>query len=65
MKKPFFNQENGIEWYVNQNPVEKYLKIDRIDNQTANKFVSINSKKRLPRKTIKQIPKLRIGSSSL
>jgi hypothetical protein len=64
MKKPFFNQENGIEWYVNINPVEKYLKIDRIDNQIASKFVNLNSEKRSLRKTIKHISKHRLGSSS-
>ncbi len=65
MKKPFFNQENGIKWYVNLNPVEKYLKIDRIDNQIESKFVNLNSEKRSLRKTIKHIPKHRLGSSSI
>ena len=65
MKKAFFNQENGIEWYVNLNPVEKYLKIDKIDNQIASKFVSLNSEKRIPRKATKQIPKHRLESSSI
>ena len=65
MKKPFFNKENGIEWYVNLNPVEKYLQADRNDNQIAGKFVSTDSGKRFPRKMIKRIPKHRIESSSL
>ena len=65
MKKPFFNQENGIEWYVNHNPVEKYLQIDKIDNQIASKFVNLNSEKRIPRKTTKQISKHRLESSSI
>ena len=65
MKKPFYDQENGIEWYVNLNPVEKFLKIEKVDDQTASKFVNLNSEKRIPRKTIKHIPKHRIGSSSL
>ena len=65
MKKIFFNQENGIKWYVNLNPVEKYLKIDRIDNQIASKFVNLNSEKRSHRKNIKHIPKNRLGSSSI
>ncbi len=65
MKKPIFDQETGIEWYVNKNPVEKYLKIDRIEHQTASKFVSLSSEKHLPRKKIKQIHKHRIGSSSM
>ena len=65
MKKSFFDQENEIEWYVNQNPVEKYLKIDKIDNQIASKFASINSEEHFPRKKIKLIHKHRIGPSSI
>ena len=64
MKKAFFNQENGIEWYVNLNPVEKYLKIDKIDNQIASKFENFNSEKRFPRKSIKHNPKPQLESSS-
>jgi hypothetical protein len=65
MNKPFIDQETGIEWYVNENPVEKYLKIDRIDSQMASKFVSLNSEKHLSRKKIKQIHKHRIVASSI
>jgi hypothetical protein len=65
MNKPFIDQETGIEWYVNENPVEKYLKIDRIHNQMASKFVSLNSEKHLPRKKIKQIHKHRMVASSI
>ncbi len=65
MNKPFIDQETGIEWYVNENPVEKYLKIDRIDNQMASNFVSLNSEKHLSRKKIKQIHKHRIVASSI
>ena len=45
MKKPFAKQEEEIDWYVSRNPIEKYLKIDRVDSQTVSKFVSINSEK--------------------
>jgi len=55
MKKPFVKQENEIDWYVSQNPIEKYLKIDRVDNQTVSKFVRINSEGQFYRKKIKQI----------
>ena len=65
MKKPFLYKENGIEWYVNLNPVDKYLKIDRIDNQIASKFVHVNYKKRFTPNTIKNTPKHRLGSSSI
>ena len=61
MKKPFFKQEDEIDWYVSQNPIEKYLKIDRIDNQTTSKFVSIKSDGHLSRKKTKQILKHQIG----
>ena len=50
MKKPFAKQDTKIGWYVNQNPVEKYLKIDRINSQTVSKFVSIDSEEHLFRK---------------
>ena len=65
MKKPFVKQENEIDWYVSHEPIDKYLKIDRIDNQTVSKFVRINSEKHLNRKKIKQIHKHQIGSSFL
>ena len=45
-------------------PIEKYLKIDRMDNQTISKFVRINSEKHFYRKKIKQIHKNQIGSTS-
>ncbi len=61
MKKPFVKQEKEIDWFVSQNPIEKYLKIDRIDNQTTSKFVSIKSDEHLARKKAKQIVKHPIG----
>ena len=54
MKKPFVKQENEIDWYVSYEPIEKYLKIDRMDNQTISKFVRLNSEKHFCRKKIKQ-----------
>ena len=61
MKKPFVKHENEIDWYVSQNPIEKYLKINRVDNQTVSKFVSINSDDHFYRKKIKQILKRHAG----
>ena len=55
MKKPFVKQENEIDWYVSYEPIEKYLKIDRMDNQTISKFVRINSEKHFYRKKLKLI----------
>ena len=43
MKKPFVEQKNKTDWYVNHNPIEKYLHINRIDNRTVSKFVHTNS----------------------
>ena len=54
MKKPFIKQENETYWYVSRNPIEKYLKIDRIDNQIVSKFVRINSEEHYFRKKIKE-----------
>lgn len=54
MKKPVVKQKNKADWYVNHNPIEKYLQIDRIDNQTIRKFVRINSRENTFRKKIKQ-----------
>ena len=45
MKRPIAKLEKEIDWYVSRNPIEKYLKIDRVDSQTVSKFVSINSEK--------------------
>lgn len=55
MRKPFVEQENEIDWYISQNPIEKYLKIDRVDHQTESKFVRINSGEGFYRKKTKQI----------
>ena len=54
MKKPFNTQENEIDWYVNQNPIDKYLETDRVDNQTVRKLVGINSKAHSYRKKTKK-----------
>ena len=61
MKKPFFRQEDDIDWFVSQKPIEKYLKIDRIDNLTTSKFVFIKSYEHHSRKKTKQIVKHQIG----
>ncbi len=61
MKKPFVKQEKEIDWFVSQNPIEKYLKIDRVDNQTVSKFVCINSEEHFYRKRTEQIIKRQIG----
>jgi hypothetical protein len=55
MKKPVVEQKNKADWYVNHNPIEKYLQNDRIDNQTVSKFVHVNSEENTFRKKIKQI----------
>jgi hypothetical protein len=65
MKKPFFEQENKTDWYVNHNPIEKYLQIERIDNQTVSKFVRINFDENLFRRKIKRIHKQQIEFPSL
>ena len=57
MEKPFAKQENEIDWYISKNPIDKYLKIDRVNNQTVSKFVWIYSEGRFYRKKIKQIRK--------
>ena len=61
MKKPFVKHEIEIDWYVSQNPIENYLKIDRVDNQTISKFVCIDTEKHVYRKKIKQILKQQAG----
>jgi hypothetical protein len=61
MKKSFVKHQKHIDWYVSQNPIEKYLKIDRVDSQTISKFVCINSEKHFFRKKTKQILKHQIG----
>jgi hypothetical protein len=55
MKKPVVEQKNKADWYVNHNPIDKYLQIDRIDNQTISKFVHLNSKGNTFRKKIKKL----------
>ena len=50
MKKRFVNPKKDICWYVNQNPIEKYLKIDRVNNQTVSKFVCVNIEAHINRK---------------
>lgn len=61
MKKSYVKPANKIDWYVSQNPIEKYLKIDRVDNQTVSKFVCIDSEEQFNREKIKQILKHPIG----
>jgi hypothetical protein len=62
MKEPFVKQENKTDWYLNHNPIEKYLQIDKIDNQTISKFVRINLIENLPRRKIKRTHKHKIVS---
>lgn len=54
MEKSLIEQEKEIDWYISQNPIEKYLKIDRVDNHTVSKFVCIKSGKHFYRERIKQ-----------
>ena len=61
MKKRFVNQKKEIGWYVNQNPIEKYLKIDRVNNQTISKFVCVNFETHIDRKKTKYNHKRQIG----
>ena len=63
MKEHFAEQENKTDWYVNHNPIEKYLQIDKIDNQTISKFVRINLLENIPRRKIKRTHKHKIVSS--
>jgi hypothetical protein len=65
MKEPFFEQENKTDWYVNNNPIEKYLQIERIDNQTVSKFVRINLDENFFRGKINRIHKQQIEFPSL
>jgi hypothetical protein len=64
MKELFVEEENKTDWYVNHNPIEKYLKIDKIDNQTVSKFMSINQRENLSRKKIKMTHKHKIVSTT-
>lgn len=61
MKKPSVKQETEIDWYVSYNPIEKYLKIDRIDSHTVSKFVRINAEGHFYRKKIKETIKHQTG----
>lgn len=63
MKELFVEQENKTDWYVNHNPIEKYLQIDKIDNQTVSKFMRINQRENLSRKKIKRTHEHRIVST--
>jgi hypothetical protein len=65
MKEPFVEQENKTDWYVNHNPIEKYLQIERIDNQTVSKFVRINLDENLFRGKINRIHKQQLEFPSL
>ena len=44
MKKQAIIEEDEIDWYVSQNPIERYIKVDRIDYQSVSKSVRKNSK---------------------
>lgn len=57
MKEPFIEQENKADWYVNHNPIEKYLQVEKIDNQTVSKFVRINLDENIFRGKITRIHK--------
>jgi hypothetical protein len=57
VKEPFIEQENKADWYVNHNPIEKYLQVEKIDNQTVSKFVRINLDENIFRGKITRIHK--------
>jgi hypothetical protein len=42
MKNLSVEQENKTGWYINHNPIDKYLQVDRIDYQTNSKFLNIS-----------------------
>jgi hypothetical protein len=65
MKNPFVEQENKTDWYINYNLIEKYLQIDKIDNQKISKFVHMNLEENLLSRKIKRIQKQRIGAPPL
>ena len=65
MKNPFDEQENKADWYINYNLIEKYLQIDKIDNQKISKFVHMNLEENLLSRKIKRIQKQRIGAPPL
>ena len=54
MKKQVITQENEIDWYVSQNPIERYIKVDRIDNQSVSKSVRKNSERHAYRQKTKK-----------
>ena len=54
MKKQVVTKEDETDWYVSQNPIEGYLKVDRIDNQAVSKFVRINSERHSHRQKTKK-----------
>ena len=54
MKKQVITQEDEIDWYVSLNPIDRYLKADRIDNQSVSKSVRINSKRHSYRQKTKK-----------
>ena len=50
MKEPVIKQENKIDWYISQKPIEKYLNIASNDNLITSKFVNRKSEKNSPRR---------------
>jgi len=54
MKKQAIIEEDEIDWYVSQNPIIRYIKVDRIDYQSVSKSVRKDSKKHSYRQKTKK-----------
>jgi hypothetical protein len=59
MKNPFVQQENKTDWYINHNSIDKFLQIDRNDNQPLSRSVHIIPEENHFRKMTKRIHKHR------
>ena len=53
MQKQATIEEDEIDWYISQNPIDRYIKVDNIDNQSDTKSV----RKNLKRHSHRQKPK--------
>jgi len=53
MKKQVVTKEDETDWYVSQNPIDRYLKVVKIDNKPVSKFVRINSERHSHRQKTK------------
>ena len=54
MKKQVVTKEDETDWYVSQNPINRYLKVVKIDNKPVSKFVRINSERHSHRQKTKK-----------